>query len=141
LDVVFEAEGATDAAGTASAEAVARAWQEGHQLVPLLGGGWAPLPQAWLAQHGGLLLQVLSARDAAKGDQPLPHAKPALAQLCETLDYPVPADLQPFRQLLLGLEHLPEVALPDGLRAELRPYQRQGVSWLCLLRDAGMGAV
>ena len=33
------------------------------------------------------------------------------------------------------------VLQPADLRAELRPYQRDGVRWLCLLRDAGLGAL
>ncbi len=139
--LVFESTDRDGQASNASAEAVARAWQEGHQLVPLLSGGWAPLPVEWLSQHGGLLLQVLSARDTAKDGDVAAYAKPALARLCAALDYPTPADLQPFRALLAGLDHLPQAAPPEGLRAQLRPYQQQGVSWLCLLRDAGMGAV
>jgi superfamily II DNA or RNA helicase len=31
--------------------------------------------------------------------------------------------------------------LPEGFRAELRPYQAQGVAWLDLLRESGLGGV
>jgi superfamily II DNA or RNA helicase len=34
-----------------------------------------------------------------------------------------------------------DVALPDGFRAVLRPYQAQGVAWLDLLRECGLGGV
>ncbi|MBR1278183.1 DEAD/DEAH box helicase [Bradyrhizobium sp. AUGA SZCCT0283] len=37
-----------------------------------------------------------------------------------------------------GLSNLP---LPEGFRAELRPYQAQGVAWLDLLRESGLGGV
>ena len=37
-----------------------------------------------------------------------------------------------------GLSDLP---LPDGFRAQLRPYQAQGVAWLDLLRESGLGGV
>ena len=37
-----------------------------------------------------------------------------------------------------GLSHLP---LPEGFRAELRPYQARGVAWLDLLRESGLGGV
>ena len=37
-----------------------------------------------------------------------------------------------------GLSDLP---LPEGFRAELRPYQAQGVAWLDLLRESGLGGV
>ncbi len=125
----------------ASAEAVARAWAEGHSLVPLLGGGWAPLPTEWLAQHANLLQQVLQARDQQRDGELPAHAAPALLELCEALDTPPPAELEPFRALLRGLEHLPEAKLPEGLQADLRAYQRRGVNWLSFMRDARMGAI
>jgi SNF2 family DNA or RNA helicase len=34
-----------------------------------------------------------------------------------------------------------DLSLPEGFRAELRPYQAQGVAWLDLLRDSGLGGV
>ena len=37
---------------TVDAGAVLRAWQDGFGLVPLDGGGWASLPQDFLAKHG-----------------------------------------------------------------------------------------
>jgi superfamily II DNA or RNA helicase len=37
-----------------------------------------------------------------------------------------------------GLSHLP---LPESFRAELRPYQAQGVAWLDLLRESELGGV
>src|SRR5262249_16946356 len=36
---------------------------------------------------------------------------------------------------------IPETTLPKDLTAELRPYQRRGIDWLCFLRDAELGAV
>jgi SNF2 family DNA or RNA helicase len=35
----------------------------------------------------------------------------------------------------------PQVEQPEGLRAELRPYQKQGLSWLQHLVDRGVGGV
>ncbi len=42
---------------------------------------------------------------------------------------------------LLSLEEIPRPSLPDGLHADLRPYQRQGYEWLCFLRDHGLGGI
>ncbi|SOB90210.1 SNF2 family DNA or RNA helicase [Ureibacillus xyleni] len=36
---------------------------------------------------------------------------------------------------------LPEVPLPTGLQAELRPYQQEGFEWLVFMRDQQFGAV
>ncbi len=42
---------------------------------------------------------------------------------------------------LAGRSALPEVAVPDGLKATLRPYQLQGLSWLQFLRTHGLSGV
>ncbi|MDP9318987.1 MAG: SNF2 family helicase, partial [Actinomycetota bacterium] len=42
---------------------------------------------------------------------------------------------------LLDLDQVPQPELPGGLVAELRPYQREGYSWLSFLWDHGLGGV
>jgi hypothetical protein len=42
---------------------------------------------------------------------------------------------------LAGRSSLPEVAVPEGLQATLRPYQLQGLSWLQFLRTHALGGV
>nr|WP_294690286.1 DEAD/DEAH box helicase [uncultured Friedmanniella sp.] len=42
---------------------------------------------------------------------------------------------------LAGVEQVQPVAEPDGLRAELRPYQREGYRWLAHLWKHGLGGV
>ena len=42
---------------------------------------------------------------------------------------------------LAGQSALPEVALPKGLNAELRPYQQQGLNWLQFLRSHGLAGI
>ncbi|HKQ61880.1 MAG TPA: DEAD/DEAH box helicase, partial [Candidatus Polarisedimenticolaceae bacterium] len=64
-----------------------------------------------------------------------------LAQLCAELDQPVPPAFAALRRLIEGFAELPEATLPADLRAELRGYQRRGVSWLVFLRDAGLGGL
>jgi superfamily II DNA or RNA helicase len=123
----------------ADPSAVLGGWREGASLVPLLGGGFAPLPADWLERHGHHVADLLAARQSDGG---LPKALlPDLARLCEALDQPPPADYARLAALARGFESLPTAALPDDLRATLRPYQRQGVDWLVLLRDAGLGAL
>ena len=119
----------------ASPEALVAAWQGGQGLVPLLEGGFAPLPAAWLEQHGWTLTELLAARDE-QGRVPT-HAAALLAEVAEAL----PASLEGLRRLAQGFEGLPQAPLPAGLRAELRPYQRRGVDWLAFLRAAGLGGL
>ncbi|HEY2517622.1 MAG TPA: DEAD/DEAH box helicase [Polyangiaceae bacterium] len=143
FDLVFEHEG-NDADPEApkkhaDAETVIRAWQDGLDLVPLQGGGWAPLPADWLAQHGHRVADLLAARDEEKR---LPRAVlPDLAALCAALDAPAPIGLDKLTPLVRGFEGIPHAPLPEGLKATLRHYQEQGHDWLAFLRDAELGAV
>ena len=140
FDVVFEC--AADGEGAeprrADATAVLRAWRDKLALVPLEGGGWAPLPEGFLEQHGHRIADLLGARDAEK-KLPL-AAMPELGALCEALDLPPPLDLARLSPLVENFTGIPTAALPH-ITATLRAYQHIGVDWLCFLRDAGLGAV
>ena len=123
----------------ADAAAVIRAWRDGLPLVPLEGGGWAPLPNDWLDRYGSRVADLLAAkRDDGKVET---AALPALVELCDELEHPRPAGYARLAPLLEGFERIPEAPLPADLTAELRHYQHLGVSWLSFLRDAGLGAV
>ncbi|HEY3493431.1 MAG TPA: DEAD/DEAH box helicase, partial [Polyangiaceae bacterium] len=142
LDLSFETE--TDTPGVkaprrASVAGVFSAWRDGLELVPLEGGGWAPLPAGWLAQHGHLVEELLAARDVEKR---VPTALlPELGKLAGTLGLERPSGLERLVPLLEDFAGIPAAALPSDLKAELRPYQRFGVDWLMFLREAGLGAV
>jgi superfamily II DNA or RNA helicase len=122
-----------------AASAVLRAWQEGASLVPLAGGGFAPLPGDWLERFGPALAELLAARGA--DGRVATYALPDLAHLCANLDQPPPPGLERLAPLLAGADGVPSAALPGDLRATLRHYQRRGVDWLAFLRDAGLGAL
>ncbi len=123
----------------AAADAVFRAWQAGAELVPLEGGGWGRVPRAWLDEHGARVADLLANR-RDDGTVPL-YAVPDLARLCEDLDAPPPPDVERLRPVIEGFEGLPHARVPADLDALLRPYQRQGVDWLCFSRDLGLGCV
>jgi superfamily II DNA or RNA helicase len=140
VEIYFEASASGNGpASRVEAEAVLRAWRGGDGLVPLQGGGWAPLPVAWLERHGHLVADLLAARTS--DHRMPPFALPDLARLCEELDHPPPPGLAGLAPLIEGFTDLPEAPLPADLRATLRSYQQVGVRWLCFLRDTGMGAV
>jgi superfamily II DNA or RNA helicase len=149
-DVIFElemedgAEAGEGAEGGSSAKraeaaAVVRAWQDGLDLVPLEGGGWAPLPADWLARHGHLVADLLAARDP---DKKLGVAAlMSLGPLCDALEAPRPPELTRLAPLFGQFTGIPRALLPEGLNASLRHYQQEGVDWLNFLRDAELGAV
>jgi len=125
--------------GGADADRVLRAWRDGATLVPLDGGGFAPLPADWLARYGDRVADLLAAR--AAGDRIPAYALPDLGRLCEELDQPAPPDLDRLRPIVENFDGIPEAALPNDLRAELRPYQRHGIDWLHFMRGVGLGAL
>lgn len=126
-----------------SAQAVVQAWSAGQEWVSVEGGGFAELPVDWLSHHGERLASLLVAREMLRelGDeQALPaYLAPEVAAFCDEVGLPPPPSVQRIR------ENLQDKSVsfdpPAGLRAELRPYQREGVRWLALLRAAGLGAL
>jgi len=127
-----------DAQG-ADARSLVAAWQAGEGLVPLMGGGWRPLPRDWMEKHGAMLAELLSARDG-KGVVPR-HAAPLLLDAAEELGIAPPPALNALRALAGDFDAIPRVALPADVTATLRPYQQLGVDWIVWLRSIGMGGV
>jgi len=136
LDVTFDSD---DGAFAADPLELLSAWRNGRSLVPLLDGGYAPLPATWLRDHGPLLAELLEARD--RDGRVERNATAALVELLEDTKGEVPPDLRRLRGWLEGGDGLPEVPPPDGLRADLRPYQRAGFQWLRFLRDMDLNGI
>lgn len=145
FDVVFEHEGSEVDDSTANkkradAATVIRAWRDGLDLVPLEGGGWAPLPAGWLEQHGHRVADLLAARDATT-KKLATAALPDLGALCEALEVPKPLSVEKLAPLVKDFAGIPHVKLPADVGASLRHYQEVGVDWLSFLRDAELGAI
>jgi superfamily II DNA or RNA helicase len=142
FDLVFENEetGVSGGRRRADPALVLRAWRDGLDIVPLDGGGWAPLPAGWLAMHGARVADLLAARDP--DTKRLPRASLVdLASLCDALEAPRPSVVDRLAPLIDGFESIPRAPLPPGVRATLRDYQQRGVDWLAFLRSAGLGGV
>ncbi len=134
LDVQFATEGSL-----IGLQRVVDAWQQGEELVALPDGGFAPLPVAWLAEHGGAALLLL---EGGGGAGPLPRHLAAVAvDLLDAQDAPIPPDLLGLAQVLRGAGGVPDLPPPVGLEAELRPYQRIGQAWLRTLEEQGLSGV
>jgi superfamily II DNA or RNA helicase len=147
FDVVFEHADEGDETSSkdstrksADAASVIRAWRDGLDLVPLEGGGWAPLPAGWLEQHGHRVADLLAARDATT-KKLATAALPDLGALCEELEVPKPLSIEKLAPLVKNFEGIPHVLLPEDLDASLRHYQVAGVDWLSFLRNAELGAI
>lgn len=125
--------------GYASPAAVLSAYARGESLVPLLGGGFAPVPAAWLACHADRVRDLLDAK-AETGAIPRPLL-PTLAALADEAGVEVPAGLSHILSHVEDFSQIPDFQAPEGLDQILRSYQKDGVRWLNALRMMGCGAL
>lgn len=140
--MAFSAEfsGGENSGSFADPMVVLEAWKQGESMVPLLDeSGWAEIPVNWLDQFGSKVLDLISAKNE-QNELP-PCLVPALATLCQDLNLKVSPDLSRWQIMAENFDKLPTAQLPDGLKASLRDYQKEGVNWLCFLKDQGMGAL
>ncbi len=130
---------------TASSEIIFQAYSRGEHYVPLLEGGWAPLPQNWLNQYGAQVQALLQAQKQPTGTHPnvpiAPQFLPELIELAERMSATLPQRLQTLAERLGSLDKLDEPNLPNDLSVPLRDYQKKGISWLSFLRESGMGGI
>jgi superfamily II DNA or RNA helicase len=141
----FELEGDDEGSGgrakspaRASAASVWNAFAEGLSIVPLEGGGFAPIPRDFLERHGHLVADLVLAREGA--EKLPPAAAPMVLELADALGAPRPAALEKLAALAPG-GVLPSAPLPIDLRADLRAYQTRGVDWLSFLQSAELGGL
>ena len=118
---------------------VFQAWRENKNYVPLLGGGWAPLPKDWLARYGDRISQLLSMRDQ---NAELPsYMMTEVIRFCDETAQSYPDTLKTLREKIHQIDQISEAPLPLDLNATLRHYQQTGVNWLTFLRNLKMGAL
>jgi superfamily II DNA or RNA helicase len=105
----------------------------------------------WVALSDGTLTRISSsieslagdAADVMKGSEArLPaHQLGRLDRWIEENDGQVDAAVQALRGRLRALAVAADPAMPEGLRATLRPYQRLGLAWLQFLQALGAGGI
>jgi len=116
----------------------------GHFYLPLADGRHLSLAAnrflpLVLALHN-LRLNGVSVDGPAKIKLSRADVVPLLALESETFAFRCADNLRRLAGLLQA-RGLTEPRLPESFRAELRPYQAQGVAWLDLLRESGLGGV
>ncbi len=87
--------------------------------------------------------ELLTSRPARGKDGKLHLDKLRAAQLATLDGLPIraPAELNALRERLEGFTEMSFVQPPAGLRADLRPYQHEGLSWLQFLREFSLHGV
>lgn len=110
----------------------ARRWLAGERWVRLDDGSVASLPGAWLSRHARAIDTLAEVRRAQRGLGGW-HAWEASELLAE-----VGAPAARWLDRVAAADHVSRREVPAGLRADLRPYQRQGLDWLCFLAEQGL---
>lgn len=123
---------------------------DGPQLPPWLwqeqaDGRWLRLPSAPLQPWLNALLELTQERKLA-GDRLRLSCMEAMrmATAMELSHGPAWQGVQQLRAMLSQLATsgaLPQVPLPQGLQAQLRPYQHHGLNWLQFLRQYQLGGI
>lgn len=126
---------------TADPMQVLEAWKSGAKMVPLREGGWANIPHDWLKIYGERILHLLMSRDD-KSILPKCMISDVVDLYSEaSCDGDIPSSIYELNKFLQDSTKLPPYRDVPGLKAKLRPYQKQGVRWLTFLRDQSLGAL
>ncbi|MDO5288344.1 MAG: DEAD/DEAH box helicase [Pseudomonadota bacterium] len=116
-----------------------------HVYLPRPTGGWLRLPTAPLVPWLAALIELLDSASAARRGQPLRLSRAHMLRLSASLGegavWQGAAQLGAMMARLRGQASLSPVPVPKGLRAELRPYQQHGLTWLQFLCEHQLGGV
>ena len=102
----------------------------------------ARLPAARMRATLTALVELIEQADARSTRLRLPRARLAgLGDMFEQWNLAGPEEITDMVRALARPEALSPMAEPDGLRAELRDYQRRGLAWLQALARGGFGGI
>ncbi len=135
VDVRFDAEGVA-----VDPEQLRACLEKGRKLVRLNDGTYAPLDPE---QVGEVLEAMAEMVAGGGGSQKLPVSQAGRVQELLRLVPGAEVDSQAkaLFERLQDVGAVASVAKPRGLKATLRPYQKQGFSWLVHLHKLGVGGI
>lgn len=111
--------------------------KKGERYVQLGDGSYGVLPEEWLKHY-----TVLTQLGELVGDSL--RFRKSQGLIIEYLLQELLESTEPVRELIKGIEEstkINNVETPQGFKGELRPYQKQGLSWLKFLRKIGVGGI
>ena len=116
---------------------VMKAWNQGDSLVPLLSGGFAPIPKDWMKEFGPKIRDLLATKE--NRDHTPKSAMLMLANVAEEMGAKVPKSLMKLAESIKNPKEV-EPVNPE-IDKILRGYQQFGVQWLSSLKSMELGAI
>lgn len=117
-----------------------RCLREGKKYVRLSDNSYAPLDADKVQSMIDREIELIQAAGKT-GKIPLSHAGRVQELIGAAASAQVAASAKQLFQKLASLDEIKPVKKPKGLKATLRPYQEQGLSWLSFVHELGSGGV
>lgn len=130
----------TSAGKAVSEEALRACLESGRRIVKLEDGSYAPVDPD---QVGQVLAQMAEIYATSGQRKKIPLSQAGRIQdLMEMVPgSKISAKAKGLFEKLEDIDEVPAIAKPRTLKAELRPYQKKGFSWLAFLDELGSGGI
>jgi superfamily II DNA or RNA helicase len=135
LKVSYESEGVS-----VDREELERCLREGKKYVRLSDNSFAPLDADRVRAMIDREIELIQA-GGKTGKIPLSQAGRLQELLQQATSAQVAASAKQLFQRLASIDEIKPTKKPKGLKATLRPYQEQGLSWLSFVHELGSGGV
>lgn len=123
-----------------SRDELERCLREGRKFVKLDDNSYAMIDTEKVQAMIDREIELLAAA-GKNGKLPLSQAGRVQELLQQTDDSNVSANAKTLFKKLASIDEIKKTRKPRGLKATLRPYQEQGLSWLRFIHDLGSGGV
>ena len=123
--------------------AVLAAYRSGRKYIQLDDGCWVNLPLDWLRSVAAPLeeLEDLHGAGENSGVRVKSYDIPLVEQVVAEVDVEADSVFDRLRTGLSSFDGIAPVALPRGLKANLRDYQSKGLEWLGFLEEFSFGGI
>ena len=123
-------------------EIIWKAWTAGKRYVQLKDGSYTSLPESWLKKLGYKLQTLGIDSEKPPQTQFQQFELPVLDKIIEDLPQTKTDEFfVNLKEKITNFEQIQNLEQPHALKATLRPYQLQGLSYLNFLRDYGFGGI
>ncbi len=145
IEISFHQDTASGPA-TANVQDVWEAWNRGEPWVPLLKGGFAPIPEEWLRRNRSWMEKFFGDRASGKILSQREHSQIHLPEILSNSSTESASEestrwVSILRDRLIQYKQWDELQPNSSPIAVLRSYQQEGVRWLLTLRSLEAGAL